>query len=859
MKPSPKVKPEQAPSIQGAIRKNSISKGRESGSPAGNGKMNRAINACNRCRTRKIKCDRAFPSCASCNKAGATCVGIDAVTGRAVPRSYVTHLEDRISDLEAQLKRYNNGESDKESDNAVESGSSIGESPTSLSSVGDSVLSKNRARNKSDVDNLMERVEMVSVKGSSSQQTSVLGASSGLSFARILFTAVKLQNHDVTANSGAKNFNSHRKVKPARLPAKKIAEEFLDSFFAQANAQLPVIHREEFLLKYWQPIYGKLSAKTSLASDYTKVGTQTSDDDDLDKDCYYFKHCVHQYGDAEDSEELLGEPSKSLYFINIIFGIATSIHQQQYPAHISESYRISAAHHFDAVFSSSNRLEALQGMLLLCLYSVMRPAVPGVWYVLGTALRICLDLGLHQEDVSHSRWLSEGDQKEYDVQTMDMRRRLFWCTYALDRQVCVYLGRPFGIPEESIKVRFPSLLDDADIFQMRPEDKLDGRGMSLEPGPSYKNVALSFFRIRQIQAQIQRILYDAAELPRRFANLDEWTSFMCARLDEWRDQCPKTPEEMNCNFNLAFFELNYYQTQLLIHGLSPINTTTKPHAFFILAEAGLRIITIYSELHRKKIINYTWVAVHNLFMAGTSYLYALYHSRLVRSKTSIKDIEVACRACLNVLSSLQDRCDAAVGCKDSFKMLAAAIIKLCHDERAGNSTVEMEVFPPGVELEKSQSSYVHPHISNLLNSIPGGSLQAEVKADKKMIAPAQQHHPRAQEPEQEPDGDGKMEVELWPQDIDVFFEEAAQLETVSPDSMMNGKSPIASWHEMYFQQPQGSSSTPSPKAGTFSQPNVTQKEGKKIYTMMNDIPMTSIWDQYFAPVPSPGSNTNHPW
>ena len=70
----------------------------------GEGSVSRAVYACKRCRTKKIKCDLNYPSCDNCTKRGLTCVGLDPTTGREVPRTYTSHLEDRISRLESLLR-----------------------------------------------------------------------------------------------------------------------------------------------------------------------------------------------------------------------------------------------------------------------------------------------------------------------------------------------------------------------------------------------------------------------------------------------------------------------------------------------------------------------------------------------------------------------------------------------------------------------------------------------------------------------------------------------------------------------------------------------------------------------------------
>ncbi|CDS02029.1 hypothetical protein, partial [Sporisorium scitamineum] len=62
----------------------------------------RAVLVCKRCRSKKIKCDQAFPACGSCVKAGEPCVGIDSATGREVSRSYIVDLEHQLAELRAQ-------------------------------------------------------------------------------------------------------------------------------------------------------------------------------------------------------------------------------------------------------------------------------------------------------------------------------------------------------------------------------------------------------------------------------------------------------------------------------------------------------------------------------------------------------------------------------------------------------------------------------------------------------------------------------------------------------------------------------------------------------------------------------------
>ena len=69
-------------------------------------------------------------------------------------------------------------------------------------------------------------------------------------------------------------------------------------------------------------------------------------------------------------------------------------------------------------------VEGIQAILLLAVYSLLDPRFLDPWYLIGGASRVALVLGLHQDAFNAERL--------HDPQ-IDMRRRLYCCTYALDR------------------------------------------------------------------------------------------------------------------------------------------------------------------------------------------------------------------------------------------------------------------------------------------------------------------------------------------------------------------------------------------------------------------------------------------
>lgn len=149
------------------------------GSKSSNGggpTISRSIAACNRCRARKTRCDQQFPSCSACLKAQVHCVGIDAATGREIPRSYVDWLEKRVKHLEDALK--------------LEGAHGVGAvvDPQLQSGWGDAVGERNGAEDKAlhlrpDIENLVNQVGVVGVQGTSAQ--GFMGGTSGISWVLI--------------------------------------------------------------------------------------------------------------------------------------------------------------------------------------------------------------------------------------------------------------------------------------------------------------------------------------------------------------------------------------------------------------------------------------------------------------------------------------------------------------------------------------------------------------------------------------------------------------------------------------------------------------------------------------------------
>ena len=652
----------------------------------------RNVSACNRCRIRKNRCDQRLPACSTCEKAHQRCVGYDPITKREIPRSYVFFLETRLAYFESLLKE--NDIAYEPSDVFDADSKHLGDqtqvrtlsrtggrSPSRLSSL---AIRDEKLEDKDKIDKLVSNIGMVSVQGASDPR--YLGSTSGISFARVVLAAVKssvsTNNSEragprstkpaasIAAAGGSSMRDSYfglqtkPTIKEAPPPDRHLGEKLLHLYFEYANPQIPILHRGEFM--------------------------------DLVDRAY--------------SLEPSRRTSRELYLLNIVFAIGAGIiwgssesgpeseyaakrprltNQQAQP----EEYHASAIVHLGTFLSSSasdgpdrpgGDLEELQAVLLLAAFALLRPVAPGLWYIVGVAMRLAVDLGLHYEDGTGLDDVPSGgsgrnpspvrsiDAREKGRRQWmrDLRRRLWWCTYNFDRLVSTCVGRPFGITDQVVTTEFPSLLDDRYITRT-------GFVQAPSAMPSYKRVSHHYFRLRLLQSEILQVLqYQQAQQARlsgtnrdnqfihtalpspflsKFASFRSWRANIDQRLYEWKEAAPQQ-EETGVSFDRKFLELNYWQAVTMLYRqslsvpaplageLSPTEEVSSPSStmveekededlvFLKCAEAGQKTLKLYRQLHRQRLVNYTYLATHHLFMAGISFLYAVWHSPTVRGR-----------------------------------------------------------------------------------------------------------------------------------------------------------------------------------------------------------------------------------
>jgi hypothetical protein len=111
-----------------------------------------------------------------------------------------------------------------------------------------------------------------------------------------------------------------------------------------------------------------------------------------------------------------------------------------------EGYYASAMKHVDYVCYHGS-MAALQCLLLLMVYALYNPSCKiNIWNLNYQCLASVIDLGLQRDLRSSSNY-------PMSVFKQEMRTRVFWVVYTIDRTLCTMMGRPIGIRDEACEIR----------------------------------------------------------------------------------------------------------------------------------------------------------------------------------------------------------------------------------------------------------------------------------------------------------------------------------------------------------------------------------------------------------------------
>ncbi|KAJ5700405.1 hypothetical protein N7536_003418 [Penicillium majusculum] len=431
-------------------------------------KVSRPVAACSRCRTAKIKCDGKLPACSACERVG------KATTCSGASDEFAKGKErSYVASLEGYCEKLEKKISQMRarSTSLSAEGDGIPREMSITSVASESALSPAHRREVSDIDDLVGDFGFLSVNATSRD---FHGITSSTSFANLLLSV---------ALADARPPSS-----PYPLPARHEATPLLQYYFDNVFVQLPFFVETSF----W----------TSVDAVYQSGGRFAKP----------FDHWM-------------------LRMVLAIASASVSYHNND-KSHQRAWALVSDALTYAEEVLRPGSISGIQAILLLAQYSLVDPVRFRSWYLVGMAVKVAIDLGLHQDPPTEV--LTNPDR-------LDIRRRVFHCIYCLDRGLSPAMQRTYSFSDGSVNVALPSVT--------APGAPIEQTHIFLRsPAP-----ALHIVKIRQILSAGYQEMHYSGRDPSPQPLVLIWT--LCWRAREWFHQCP--PNAPN-HFSLLYrLELLY--------------------------------------------------------------------------------------------------------------------------------------------------------------------------------------------------------------------------------------------------------------------------------------------------------------
>ncbi|KAI1440175.1 fungal-specific transcription factor domain-containing protein [Annulohypoxylon stygium] len=579
----------------------------------------RSILSCSRCRKRKMKCDRQLPSCSQCVAAKANCTGISAnATAKDVPRSIVQHLESEIAWLETQLTQdgrldmdivhasdillkmpsmpptparpnqpgeARHGENDQETAPQFTSDTNDhGGRLTSLTSP-DPWTGGTRRRSQSRNRDRDLRTSILSGKPLQAIVSATLPYGSG---ATGLLSRVRMGLTPSAARVGERGrtpATSHANHKTNKGSSNNI---LLDATILR-SIPADIVHR--LIRKYLDTVqqdHPFLVASTVVQQlhNVARILGWLVEEQEQEQQ-------GHQPSHTANMQIMANHDFLVIYLvlaISVTLGSASDGHQERCMA-LSMSLFEEGIQHFYSLPSFPSDIAWLQTILLILLYATVFPRSANVWVLSGAAMRAYLELGLHREP--SDELLVDG----MDPETLQLRRRVFWAAYCMDRSICSALQRPLSTPDAAINTKLPAQLGDDDTF-------------------------LGSIEYHRLLSEMLHVHFQREPLPNQLT-WDDWLTNTENSLRAWHRQYGSSSRPSSHHHEMI--EFNMARGLMILHRPSPRVPTPSARSLLIAFEAASTAARIHREHIRAGFFRRPWLSAHHALEAATVVLFCLRH------------------------------------------------------------------------------------------------------------------------------------------------------------------------------------------------------------------------------------------
>ncbi|KAK7538310.1 fungal-specific transcription factor domain-containing protein [Phyllosticta citribraziliensis] len=347
------------------------------------------------------------------------------------------------------------------------------------------------------------------------------------------------------------------------------------------------------------------------------------------------------------------------FIVRMVIAISLQKMDTQY-AGLADSYYLAALRYLEAAVKPMD-LGTMQCFCLIAGYSLTTPTRTAVYYIVGLAVRLGEALGLNEEKTIV---LGRGGKPASPLE-VDMRRRAWWCTLTMDLGLAHSLGRPsiLATKQEHFDVQFFSMVDDQFIT---PEGPITAQ-------PCLKKwIAIHFFRMRLLQLEIRRKLYQRKR-PEPKDDQDPWFKNMEAKLVAWRDTSPEV--DGGSGLNKVWFTGRYNTMVVFLFRPSPQVPRPSVRAAIQCYDACEYNIYMQRKQIETRSVELTWVFTQSIFMAINTMLWSLSYAE-VRRMHSREDVERHLKVALDAIELASVRWPGVASARALYQNLIEACLNV---------------------------------------------------------------------------------------------------------------------------------------------------------------------------------------
>ncbi|KAG9185942.1 hypothetical protein G6011_02498 [Alternaria panax] len=250
-----------------------------------------------------------------------------------------------------------------------------------------------------------------------------------------------------------------------------------------------------------------------------------------------------------------------------------------------------------------------------------------VWNLNYQCLAAIIDLSL-QKHVTISAGISQLEQ--------DMRTRIFWTVFTIDRTIASMMGRPIGLRDEACELRFAT-----------DSDHTNDRSYSMA-------VSIHLFKLAKLNSEIKYVANSVVRDVPKYAypairDVSAWQSSMMQQLDDWLALTPQMQPPNN--YITLICELRCFSVKMLLLRPSLVILSPTGAVSTVCYASARQSLRLYEKLYKSDLIVYDWITLYGVVYSTITALYCTRAVREIAQRVSFEDLMEDMSVSLSILSA----------------------------------------------------------------------------------------------------------------------------------------------------------------------------------------------------------------